>query len=256
MPSEPTFAQRLRSREPVIGYWVASDNPVVTERIAMTGYDYVCLDLQHGLIDHGGCVTGLIAVTAGGSAGVVRVPVNEPSWIGRALDAGAEAVIVPLVNSAAEAAAAARACRYPPDGIRSFGPSRSALRIGPDPRDADRSVACVVMIETRAALLDLPGICATPGIDGVYIGPSDLGISLGHGTPAQGRALPEFDEALATVRKTAEDAGIAAGMHCVDGTTAADALRSGFTFVSISNDLNHIQQFTRQQLAEARHGRA
>jgi 4-hydroxy-2-oxoheptanedioate aldolase len=255
MPSERTFAQRLRSREPAIGYWVASDNPVVTERIALVGYDYVCLDLQHGLIDHGGCVRGLIAVTAGGCAGVVRVPVNEPSWIGRALDAGAEAVIVPLVNSAAEAAAAARACRYPPNGARSFGPTRSGLRTGPDPRVADESVACVVMIETREGLADVAAICATPGIDGVYIGPSDLGIALGHGTPAQGQALPEFGEALATVRAAAEEAGIAVGMHCVDGATAARALRSGFTFVSISNDLNHIQLFARQELSVAQGAR-
>jgi 4-hydroxy-2-oxoheptanedioate aldolase len=197
-----------------------------------------------------------MAVTAGGSTGVVRVPVNEPSWIGRALDAGAEAVIVPLVNSAAEAAAAARACRYPPNGVRSFGPMRSGLRTGLDPRVADESVACIVMIETREGLADVQRICATPGVDGVYIGPSDLAISLGHGTPAEGRALPEFGEALATVRAAASAAGIAAGMHCVDGAMAAESLKSGFTFVSVSNDLNHISAFVRRELLAAEIGRS
>lgn len=248
------FAQRLRSREPLVGYWITTDNPVATEWIARTGYDYVCLDLQHGLIDYAGGVLGLTAIDAAGSAGVVRVPAADPAWIGRALDAGARAVIVPLVDSAEQAAAAARACRYPPHGVRSYGPMRSQLRIGPAPRDADASVACIVMIETAAGLEDVEAICATPGVDAVYVGPSDLALSLGAETPARGAALPAFERALERVRTAAATAGVAAGLHCPDGGGAARALAAGFTFASVSNDLNHLRALVTEHLARARGG--
>ena len=247
----PDLAQRLRARATLVGYWVASDNPAGTERIATAGYDYVCLDLQHGLIDYAGCLRGLTAVDAAGSAGVVRVQANDPAEIGRALDAGAQAVIVPLVNSAEEAARAALACRYPPVGVRSFGPMRSALRIGPDVRAADTAVACIVMIETLGGLEDLEAICAAPGVDGVYVGPSDLALALGAANPADGPARADFQRALERVRTVARDAGIAAGLHCNNGRAGAAALEAGFTFVSISNDLNHLGALARAELDAA-----
>ena len=102
-----TFARKIRSGEPAVGYWVVSDSPVATERLAHLDFDFVCLDAQHGLIGHSGIVAGLMAVTAGGrAAGVVRVEANDPTPIGRALDAGAASVIVPFVDTAAHAAAA------------------------------------------------------------------------------------------------------------------------------------------------------
>jgi 4-hydroxy-2-oxoheptanedioate aldolase len=246
------FAARLRARETVVGYWMTSDNPVATERVARVGFDYVCLDMQHGLIGYAGCVRGLTAIDAAGAAGAVRVPSNDASWIGRVLDAGARAVIVPLVNSAAEAARAAGACRYPPVGIRSYGPMRSALRIGPNPRQADESVACIVMIETRQGLDSLEAICATPGVDAVYIGPSDLALALGGDQPSAAATLPEFEPALERVRTVAEKAGIAVGFHCPNGQAAAGALAAGFTMVTISNDLNHLEAAAASHLATAR----
>lgn len=247
-----TLAQRLRSRDPLIGYWIASDNPIAAEVIAGAGYDYVCLDLQHGLIDYAGCIRGLTAIDAAGSAGIVRATANNPADIGRALDAGAQAVVVPLVNSADEAAHAARACRYPPHGVRSFGPTRARLRIGPAPREADSAIACIVMIETRRALDELEQICAVPGVDAVYVGPSDLSLALGADDPARATELPDFAPALERVRTVARTAGIAAGLHCPDGAAAARALADGFTFTSISNDLNHLGAAARHHLARAR----
>jgi len=248
------LAGRLRRREPVVGYWVASDNPAGAERIARAGYDYVCLDVQHGMIDYSGCVHGLTAIDAAGGAGVVRVPANDAAWIGRALDAGAHGVIVPLVNSPAEAAAAARACRYPPAGVRSYGPARSALRIGPAPRDADEAVACIVMIETRAGLDSIDEICMTPGVDGVYVGPADLALALGASHPADGPAMPDFEVALEQVRTAAAKTGVAAGLHCFDGRGAAAALSAGFTFVSVASDLRHLEAIAQRELADARRG--
>jgi 4-hydroxy-2-oxoheptanedioate aldolase len=151
------FAAALRSRQALIGYWVTSDSAAIAERLASVGYDYICLDVQHGLLDYPGVLRGLTAVAAGGAAGgvsggsaggsaggvagIVRVPPGDPAWIGRALDAGARGVIVPLVSTAEQAAAAVAACRYPPAGQRSFGPVRSSLAIGPAPRAADEQVA-------------------------------------------------------------------------------------------------------------------
>lgn len=123
------FAQRVRAQETVIGSWVVLASPVSTERISRVGYDYVALDAQHGLMGYSGWLHGLMAIDAGGAAaGIVRVPANNPTYIGQALDAGAAGVIVPLVNNAADAAQAVHAVRYPPHGMRSYGPMRSALR--------------------------------------------------------------------------------------------------------------------------------
>jgi 4-hydroxy-2-oxoheptanedioate aldolase len=250
------FAARLRSRERLVGYWVSSDNPPATERIAGVGYDYVCLDLQHGLLDYPGALAGVMAAELGGSTGVVRVPANDPAWIGKALDTGARAVIVPLVDTAADAARAARACRYPPVGTRSFGPARSALRIGPAPRVADEQVASVVLIETTAGLANAAEICATEGVDAVYVGPSDMSIAVAGDTPEHGWTLPAYADALASVRAAAAAAGVACGLHVTDGQGAARAFADGFDFVSISNDLNHIRAHAAAQLDRARAGDA
>lgn len=245
------FAEQLRSRSRTIGYWMASGDPAATERIARVGYDFVCLDLQHGLMDEGKAHQALVAVDAGGSNGIIRVRSNDASLIGRALDAGARAVIVPLVNSPAEAEQAARACRYPPLGIRSFGPIRSSLRVGPLPGQANRSVACIVMVETAAALESLDEICSVDGVDGVYVGPADLALALGADDPQEGPSMPEFKEALARVIDVAKRAGIAAGLHCYAGDGASEALSAGFTFVCLSNDLNHLEAAARSELARA-----
>lgn len=255
------FAARLRRRDPLVGFWVASDNPVATERLASLGYDYLCLDVQHGLLDYAGCLHALTAIDAApgvgpasATAGIVRVPANDAAWIGRVLDAGASGVIVPLVNTPEEAAAAVRACRYPPVGVRSYGPTRSGLRIGPAPRDADAAVACIVMIETRSGLDNVDAICATAGVDGVYVGPADLALALGAPTPEAGRELPDFEPALGQVRAAAEKAGIACGLHCFDGASAGAALRDGFTFVSVASDLRLLEATAQRELATARAG--
>jgi 4-hydroxy-2-oxoheptanedioate aldolase len=246
------FVQRLRAREQLVGYWVASDNPAATERIASAGYDYVCLDTQHGLLDYQAALAGVMAAELGGSAGVIRVPANDPSWIGKALDTGARAVIVPLIDSGEDAARAARACRYPPAGARSYGPSRAALRFKASPQDTNEQIACILMIETGDGLNNAADICATPGVDALYIGPSDLSIALGGSTPQHGWQLPIYRDALAAIRTAAHDAGKPCGLHVTNGDNAARALNDGFDFVSISNDLNHILTFSRGELEQAR----
>lgn len=248
------FASRLRRREQIVGYWMMSDNPVAVERVAGTGYDYVCIDGQHGLMDYQGWLTAMTALDTWGSsaAGVIRVPSNDPASIGRALDTGARGVIVPLVNNAEEAESAVLACRYPPIGVRSYGPMRSGLRIGPAPREADRNVACIVMVETAEALANVDRICETAGLDAIYVGPSDLTLALGGERPGDPAVADRLAAAVSTVVKSAERAGIACGMHCSDGATAARRLAEGFTFATVSNDLSHLEKVASEHLHAAR----
>ncbi len=249
------FAARLRNREQIIGYWITLDSPVSTERIARLGYDYVAFDAQHGLLGYNGLLTGLMAVDAGQRAvGVVRVGSNDLYQIGRALDAGAAAVIVPLVDNAEQAAAAVSYTRYAPGGLRSYGPMRSALRIGPNPADVQDQVAVIAMIETADGLANVESICATEGLAGVYIGPSDLTLSLG-GTSSTDTAVSEaFEAALTRVREAAAAAGIAAGIHNPTGEAAAKRLAQGFTFVSVASDLTHLELVAKSHLGAARGG--
>jgi 4-hydroxy-2-oxoheptanedioate aldolase len=247
------FAAKVRGRETVLGYWAVLDNPVGTERLARTGYDYVALDAQHGLIGYSGLLRGLTAIdAAGGCVGLVRVEANDITPIGRALDAGAAGVIVPLINTAADAAAAVAATRYPPVGIRSYGPMRSGLRIGPEPALANRSVVVLAMIETPQGLANVEEIAATPGLDGLYIGPSDLTLAVGGATPSDAAVADVFDKALTRVRNACEASGITAGIHTASGTIAARRLAEGFTIVSVASDLTHLEQAARDHLAAAR----
>jgi 4-hydroxy-2-oxoheptanedioate aldolase len=259
MGTAAEFADRVHRREPVLGYWVVLDAPPATERLAASGYDFLVLDAQHGLVDDRAVLSGLIAVEAArsvpgasGSAGVVRVAANDPTLIGRALDAGAAGVIVPLVSSAAEAAAAVRGTRYPPAGIRSFGPMRSGLRIGPQPPESDASVVVLAMIETPGGLAEVAEIAATPGLDGLFVGPNDLRLALGAATPDDPAFEEQLEAALVTVRDACAAAGIAAGIFTASGEQAARRLSEGFTFVCVYGDLVHVQQMAREQLAVAR----
>ncbi|WP_128374422.1 HpcH/HpaI aldolase family protein [Streptomyces cavernae] len=248
------FATALRGREPLVGYWCVLDAPVATERLARLGYDYIALDAQHGLIGYAGVLASLTAIDTRGSTavGLVRVEANDPSPIGKALDAGAAGVIVPLIDTARDAADAVAAVRYPPLGRRSYGPMRSGLRIGPNPADAHRQTVVLAMIETAEGLANVEEICATEGLDGVYIGPSDLRIALGGATSTDPAVAAEFEAALETVRKTAAAAGIAAGIHNPDGASAAKRLAEGFTFATVACDLVHLEQAAAGHLTAAR----
>ena len=250
------FTARVRRREQVLGYWVMLDAPPATERLARTGYDYVVLDAQHGLIDYRGLLQGLTAIDAAGSAvGIVRVDANNLAAIGQALDTGAAGVIVPLVSSADEAAAAVRATRYPPDGARSFGPLRSGLRIGPDPAASNDAVVVLAMIETAEGLADVARIAATPGLDGLYIGPNDLRLALGAATPDDPAYDEQLEAAVLAVREACEAAGTAVGIFTTSGEVAAQRLREGFTFVTVAFDLAHLEQAARDHLDVARSAR-
>jgi 4-hydroxy-2-oxoheptanedioate aldolase len=246
------FARKIRAREQAVGYWAVLDAPVATERIGRLGYDYVALDAQHGLLGYSGVLNGLMAVDAGHTAvGMVRVEDNNQTAIGKALDAGAVGVIVPLISTAEDAAAAVAAAKYPPRGGRSYGPVRSALRIGPKPAEANDTTLVFAMIETPDGLANVEEICATPGLDGIYVGPSDLTIAVGGAFPGDPQVEAEFHAALETIAEAAAAAGIAAGIHTPAGTVAAQRLSQGYTFATIASDLVHLEQIAKSHLDAA-----
>jgi 4-hydroxy-2-oxoheptanedioate aldolase len=251
------FAAKVRGRETVVGYWIQLDSPPSTERLARLGYDYVSLDAQHGLFGYSGMLAALTAIDAGGrSAGVVRVEANDATPIGRALDAGAAGVIVPLVNTAEDAARAVAASRYPPVGVRSYGPTRSGMRIGPGPAEANSSVVVLAMIETPDGLANVEDIAATPGLDGLYIGPSDLTIAVGGTGPTDPAVVDAFEAALARVRRACEANGVAAGLHTRSGEEAAQRISEGFTLLTVASDIVHLEAAARAHLVAADRARS
>ena len=171
-----------RNGRPAVMGWCSSGNPYIAEVMAHAGFDAVTLDWQHGIgVSQSSLVSCIQAIGNTDTMPMVRVPKNEPDYISYVLDAGAYGVIVPMVNTPEEAAAAGLACRYAPQGNRSIGGSRAALASGMDDyvKHANDEIICLVMIETRQALENVEDIAAAPGIDGLYIGPSDLSLDMG-----------------------------------------------------------------------------
>ena len=226
---------------------------VPAEAMARRGFDYCCVDAQHGLCEYSDAVGMVQAIALGGSRPVVRVPWNEPGIIGKMLDAGAEGVIVPMVNTVADAEAAVAACRYPPAGGRSYGPSLAALRVGGDYVEWARDhVACIVMIETAEAVANVDAIVEVPGVDAVYVGPSDLSLSLGLpvGNPDE---VEEFSSALARVRAACERSGVVPGMHgAASQEVAARRLDQGFRLVTVTTDQGSMVRAASADLRAAR----
>lgn len=252
--SSTDFADRVRAGEHIIGYWVVMDAPVATERIARLGYDYVAIDAQHGLMGYSGWLRNLAAIDAAGAgaAGLVRVTANDPAAVGQALDAGAAGIIVPLVDTAEDAARLVRSAKYPPLGARSYGPMRSGLRIGPTPAVANERTLLFAMIETAEGLANVDDIAATPGIDGLYVGPSDLALGIGGAAPGDPAIQEQFDRALEAVLAAARTHGKVAAIHTPAGDVAARRLAQGFTMVTVASDLVHLEQAALRHLAEAR----
>jgi 4-hydroxy-2-oxoheptanedioate aldolase len=208
--------------------------------------------MQHGLawLDH--MVPMLQGLAISGTPGFVRVPWNEPWLIMRALDAGATGVIVPHVESAAEAARAVAAARYPPDGIRSWGPGRAALG-KPDynPARANRDTICLVMVETLTGVDRVDEIVSTNGLDGVFIGPSDLSLS-GGGEASMSADAPEHIARILRVRDACRNGGVVAGIYSGDATATARWAAEGFRFLALLNDVHHLTSGAAATLKAAR----
>ena len=229
--------QALAEGRPTFGAWSILPGPLPAELLGGAGFDWVILDAQHGGVVVGDLVPMLQAVQLGGTPAVVRVPWTDPPTIMRVLDFGAAGVLVPMVNTAAEAAAAASATRYPPDGIRSYGQTRSTYR---STAEANADVVLLVMIETAEALDNLDAIAATPGVDGLFVGPVDLGLSLGLPLDFTGAAPPVVD-ATDRVVAAAERTGKFAGTITSGPEHAAELVRRGVRFLTLGADVGYLR---------------
>ncbi len=250
-----TFSNPLleawRVGRPTLGLWCMTPNPALAEYAATIDVDWILWDLQHGQITDADLGPLFRACLGRPVAPLARVAANDLTLIGRALDVGAMGVIVPLVNTAREAAAAAEACRYPPYGVRSFGPNRVGLTVGTyDPAELNK-VACIVMVETADGLANVEAIAATAGVDAILIGPSDLALSLG----LQPADRPEAHAAaVRRIIAACQAHGKAAGIVLGDGATARTHLELGFTFVSIATDVGLVLEGLARELKVARGG--
>jgi 4-hydroxy-2-oxoheptanedioate aldolase len=253
--------KRLRAKfeagEPAFGLWAGIPSSLTAELAAAAGYDYVCVDLQHGLSDEATMVSMFQATQAAGAAPLARLAWNEPWLIMRALDLGAAGVILPLIDNAEEAAKAVESCRYPPVGKRSYGPIRAELVMGSNtPDELGGDALCFAMIETREGIENLDEIAATPGLDGLYIGPSDLSIALGlapGGVVADpSRDRPKLAEAIDRIRQVCEAHGLIAGMHCGAGEVASHYAQEGFRLITVGVDTNLFKTMIGRELSAAR----
>ncbi|MDX6550331.1 MAG: 4-hydroxy-2-oxoheptanedioate aldolase [Gaiellales bacterium] len=230
-----------------VGTWCSLPSPGAVETVAQSGFDWVVVDWQHG--QFGGESLGILIQVASlaGAVPLVRVPLNEPWMIQKALDLGAHGIIVPLVNTRDEAERAAAACRYPPLGVRSFGPIRAARAVGWEPDQANAEVVCIVQIETAESLENVEQIAAVPGVDALFVGPADLAISLGLGLGS-----PELEPRLGPVMDAAARHGLAVGRHCDDADGARAAFASGVLFVAVGGDTEFLGSASAAAAADSR----
>lgn len=247
----PKLDKILSGGTVAFGGWLTSTSDVLLEAYSRLEYDYVGLDCQHGLLDETDAARMLRRLAGWPQAVFVRVNSNQAPAIGRVLDAGADGVIVPMIETPEQAAMAVAATRYHPDGVRSFGPGRTDMGFAPSTVQA--RAACFVMIETKLGLENAQAICTTPGVTGIYVGPHDLGIGLG--VPIHETATSELlDSAIARIAATAREAGILAGI-AADAATAAHRTAQGFRFITLGADVLAFLKGASKELTLARQTR-
>lgn len=258
---ENTLKTAWSSGSTTIGLWLATSDVAAAEPLGGVGYDYVCLDLQHGLLDYSDVVPILTALGSSAAVPLVRAPWNEPGIIGKLLDAGSMGVIIPMVNSPAEAEAAVAACRYAPEGSRSWGPTRAASALRGSAADgsdrggyhdgANREIACIPMIETKAAVDDLEAILEVDGIDAVYVGPADLSLSYGLPPATDHPDSAVYQEALAKIVEVSTARGVVPGIHTVP-SLVQHRREQGFRMITATSNLLAQVAGARNALAVAR----
>lgn len=250
---------RWHEGQVVLNGWLSIASAFTAEIMAEQGYDALTIDLQHGFVGYEQATHMLQAMRASGVAPMVRVPWLEPGIIMKSLDAGAWGIICPMVNTAEQARTLVSCVRYPPTGSRSFGPTRVAFAAGQEyGQYADDQVVCFAMIETAEALENIEAIVATPGLDGVYIGPADLTLGLTGRQYRTGfdRTEPEIVEAIKHILASAHRAGKKAGLHNGSAAYAANAAQWGFDLVTLSNDVQLLRAAAAASVQQFREHRA
>ncbi|MFH1498699.1 MAG: aldolase/citrate lyase family protein [Verrucomicrobiota bacterium] len=226
-------AEKMRSDKPCLGTWLSSGSPVVAELAARCGFDWLLLDMEHGCLPEAELLANLRAAGSGDVCVVVRVPTHEAGLIGRALDWGADAIMVPHVETAAEAGALVRAMRYPPDGSRGYSRSVRAYGYGliaPETRAAPMLFA---QIESVKGIANVDAIAGVDGVEVLFVGPADLKLSL-----STAPAAPSYLDALDSVIRAAKAHAVRAGILVRDRGDTETLVKQGFTKIAVDSDLS------------------
>ena len=253
MTAAPSLAARLRADETIVTAWSTLAVPILAELLGRAGYGAVTLDMQHGAHDIGTVREGIAAARLGGAHAVMRPAVDDFATVSRAFDLGAEAVIMPMVNSVEDALALVGAAKYPPVGARSWGPHRAAMLQGASPADylaaANAETVALAMIETPAAVEALDEILAVEGLDGIFVGPGDLSLTLSDGasvTPSS----ETVQSMAAEIAAKARAAGKFAGIFCNTTADARAARDMGFRFLAHGVEMSLLMDAAKAKLAE------
>lgn len=230
--------------------WVNCGNPLIIEAMANAGFGSITLDMQHGDLHSGNLLAAIQAVATTDTVPLVRVPWNHPPDVMKALDFGAQGVICPLIETPEAAAAFVSACRYPPVGGRSYGPVRAGIRGAAEYyQSANANVLAIPMIETKLGLENLESILEVPGIDAIFVGPSDLSQSLGMAVGPQWTEGVVY-EALQHIATTCAAKGVATGVFTISTQYARRMLDLGYSFVTAGNDLAYVRAGGASNVAE------
>ena len=238
--------------EEVVNGWLSIPSAFSAEVMANQGFDSLTVDMQHGVIDYQVAVTMLQGISTTGAMPMARVPWNDPARLMKILDAGAYGVICPMVNTRAEAEALVRACKYPPRGYRSWGPVRASIYAGADYGDhANDDIVVMPMIETAEAMKNLDDILSVPGVDGVYVGPSDLSLALGL-KPRLDQTDAPVVEAQQKIAEACKRHGVVAGIHNSTAAYALKMIAQGYQFVTLASDSRHMAMKAAEEVAVVR----
>jgi len=251
----PNTLKALFARgEAAVNGWLAIPSSISAEAMSHAGFDSLTIDMQHGPVSFEAAIPMLQAISTTEVTPLFRAPWNEPSAIMRMLDAGAYGVICPMINNGVEAEELVNACRYPPAGKRSLGPNRARFYGGADyGPDANEEMLVFAMIETKPGLTNLSEILSTPGLDGVYIGPNDLSLSLGGGPGADWTEGPAAEAIDSIIRVTRQHEKVV-GIHCGSDSYALSMIKKGCQLVTVQNDLGYLGTQARKITTAVRNG--
>ena len=236
----------------VLNGWLHIPNSFAAELMSQQGWDSLTIDMQHGPVDYQAALGMLQAISTTNVTPFARVPWNEPGIIMKMLDAGCYGIICPMINTRAQCEAFVGACRYPPRGYRSMGPTRATLYAGADyAANANHTVITMAMIETKEALGQLDDILSVPGLDAIYVGPSDLSQSMGRG-PSSDYAEPDRIAWLEQIIAAAKRHNIFAGIHTGSADYALRVKALGYQFATVGSDGRMMAMASQQVVAKVK----
>jgi 4-hydroxy-2-oxoheptanedioate aldolase len=238
--------------EAVVNGWLSIPSAFSAEVMAHQGFDALTVDMQHGVVDYQVAVTMLQAISTTSVIPLARVPWNDPARVMKILDAGVYGVICPMINTRSQAEALVAACKYAPRGYRSWGPVRALIYAGSDYGDhADDDLVVMPMIETAEAVKNIEEILRVPGVDAVYVGPSDLSLTLGC-KPRLDQTDPPVVEAQQRIVEACKRHGVVAGIHNATAAYALKMIAAGYQFVTLASDSRFLAAKAAEEVAAVR----